>query len=374
MSDTFQAVVVAICEAADAIAVSAARQLEEAGHTVTDRHRGGLEDAARQVSALGAAGTTDIVVVVGVCANSQDELQSVLTSPLPVLTGIYSVRRFRQAGGNALGESFVAGRSHSTIVVAVPAKEDAVSLILSLVLPALPALCGTEVVAVVEPEEEDEDEIIAEVVEEDEVATPDSIVSAGGMSLGSSDFGRGVRPASVIPEEDTVLGWKTWVNEHKAEVLTERREDLPNNIDELAPVLQVLHSSGQQAVLKIGRNKMSLWGWPDLQRPTSKVIAVGWGLPFIEVVALHRTGAKTGLAIDEDRALTYKTDVDLAEVTKELTGRAIENTEGTLFASEQGNVWIRRGQAIYRWDGKREFNEGTERQVLTSLILQWSQR
>jgi hypothetical protein len=164
------------------------------------------------------------------------------------------------------------------------------------------------------------------------------------------------------------------VQAHDAEILRDRREELPNNIDELAPVLQILHTAGEQAVLKIGRNKMSLWGWPDLQRSTSKVIAVGWGLPFVEVVALHRHPTNTGLAIEEERALAGRRSADLDELTKSMTGRRNKNAEGELFAVEKGRFWTQRDSLVYEWDGKKERNVGSIQQALASLLLSWSQR
>ena len=75
-------------------------------------------------------------------------------------------------------------------------------------------------------------------------------------------------------------GWQRAIFEIQGEVLRDKREDLPMNVEGLAPFLDVLHSAGEQAVLKVpnGR-KYSIWGWPDLQRPNSKVLAVGWGEP-----------------------------------------------------------------------------------------------
>ncbi len=377
MSDTFHAVVVAIGEHAEPAAVQAAKTIESAGHTVTDRHTGSVEDAMRHVSALGAAGAVDVVFVVGADLEQVASISGVLSAPMPVLSAVYAVRRFRQAGGNALGEGFTMGRSHDAVVIAVPADDDATSLVLGLVLPALPSLCGGQAVAVDAAVEEDDEELIAEVVEEDEQAPvePDHTTVAQGFSLGSSEM-RSVGQSidGAVPGMNFGPGWQKWVQAHGAEILRDRREELPNNIDELAPVLQILHTAGEQAVLKIGRNKMSLWGWPDLQRQTSKVIAVGWGLPFVEVVALHRHPTKTGLAIEEERALAGRRGADLDELTKAMTGRRNKNSEGELFAVEQGRVWTQRDSLVYEWDGKKERNVGSIQQALASLLLSWSQR
>jgi hypothetical protein len=378
MSDTFHAVVIAIGEHAEPAAVQAAKTIESAGHTVTDRHTCTLEDAMRHVSALGAAGAVDFVCVVGGDGSELAKVSGALTAPLPVLSTVYAVRRFREAGGNALGEGFAMGRSEEAVVIAVPADDGAIALALGLVLPALPALCGGQLVAVNEDAAEDDEELIAEVVEEEEEAAavePDHTTVARGFSLGSSEM-RSTGPSidGAGPGMNFGPGWQKWVQAHDAEILRDRREELPNNIDELAPVLQILHTAGEQAVLKIGRNKMSLWGWPDLQRSTSKVIAVGWGLPFVEVVALHRHPTNTGLAIEEERALAGRRSADLDELTKSMTGRRNKNAEGELFAVEKGRVWTQRDSLVYEWDGKKERNVGSIQQALASLLLSWSQR
>lgn len=374
MSNTFHAVVVTIGQAAEPVAVHAAQFLESSGLTVTDRHTGTADDAARHVTLLGTAGAVDLVCVVGGSAAELTHIGGVLSAQLPVLASVYGVRRFRQAGGNALGEGVAMGRSTDAVVIAIPADEDAVSLALDLVLPAMPALCSDQVVAVAVDEEDDEEELVAEVVD-DEAIEPDHTTLAQGMSLGSSEMRAGGPTLdAAVPGMDVRPGWQKWVEAHGAEILRDRREDLPNNIDELAPVLQVLRTAGEQAVLKIGRNKMSLWGWPDLQRPTSKVIAVGWGLPFVEVIALHRHPTNTGLAIEEERALVARRGADLDELTKAVTGRRNKNSEGELFAVEQGRVWTQRGPLVYEWDGKKERNVGNDRQALASLLLSWSQR
>ncbi len=377
MSDTFHAVVVAIGEHAEPAAVQAAKTIESAGHTVTDRHTGSVEDAMRHVSALGAAGAVDVVVIVGADLEQVASISGVLSAPLPILSAVYAVRRFRQSGGNALGEGYAMGRSHDAVVVVVPADASATSLALGLVLPALPALCGGQAVAVNMEAAEDDEELIAEVVEEDEdvPVEPDHTTVAQGFSLGSSEM-RSSGPSidGAVPGMNFGPGWQKWVQAHDAEILRDRREELPNNIDELAPVLQILHTAGEQAVLKIGRNKMSLWGWPDLQRSTSKVIAVGWGLPFVEVVALHRHPTDTGLAIEEERALAGRRGADLDDLTKAMTGRRNKNAEGELFAVEQGRVWTQRDSLVYEWDGKKERNVGSIQQALASLLLSWSQR
>jgi hypothetical protein len=186
-------------------------------------------------------------------------------------------------------------------------------------------------------------------------------------------------PKSAPPKEEAeelpASGWKRAVFEIEGEVVFDRREDLPQPIEKLAPLMDVLHTAGQTAVLKrAGRLRYSLWGWPDLQRPTSKVLAVGWGDPLAEVVALHRFPVQTGTCIEGAHGLLPKADTDIATVAEAVTGRAPKDTSGKLFAIQGDTIYVRRGGAVYSWDGRKERNEGTERQVLASLVLRWSNR
>lgn len=378
MPNTYRAVVIGVSETSTQAALCAEQLLMHHGLDVSDRFAidGSEVDRTASTAALGGA---DLVVAIGPAEAVQTPLDAMIDRRLPVVDALFAVRRFRQVGGAALGEAFACGFSGGALVVGVSSEDEAVQLALGLVLPQLAALRG-DAEAVAAPAAEDEEELVAEAVEEevaeedDTPPPPDHTTTVGGMSLGSSEMrAEGPSLDAAVPGMDNPPGWKRWVFEHEGEVLTGRREELPNSIDELAPVLQILHTCGEQAVLKLGRNKMSLWGWPDLQRPSSKVIAIGWGLPYVEVVALHRD-VPTGLAIEEDRALVHQRSVDLGALSKELTGRTLKNTDGELFACEQGTIWVDRDGKIYAWDGKREQMIGTRNQALASLLLGWTQR
>jgi hypothetical protein len=57
-----------------------------------------------------------------------------------------------------------------------------------------------------------------------------------------------------------------------------------------------------------------------------------------------------------------------------VTGRAPPGEGGTLFAVSGDAIWFERDGRVVRWDGTREREEGTPKQALASLVLEWSQR
>ena len=134
-------------------------------------------------------------------------------------------------------------------------------------------------------------------------------------------------------------------------------------------------AAGEQAVLKLpsGR-KYSIWGWPDLRRDGSKVIAVGWGDPLAEVIPLHRYPVKTGTCIEDPWGLLPTQNESVEEICEAIVGQAPKDTSGVLFAIQGDAVWIQRGYTVFRWDGRREINDGMPKQVLASLTLHWSNR
>jgi len=169
--------------------------------------------------------------------------------------------------------------------------------------------------------------------------------------------------------------WKRAIRSLGAELLIGRSEPLPEAIEKLAPVLNVLHTAGESGMMKLpsGR-RYSVWGWPDLRRPNSKVLAVSWGSPLAEVVALHRHPGQAGTCIQEDNGLLPSAGADVAETCVRICGRAPADTSGMLFAVSSDTVWILRGRRVFKWDGSREKDDGNPKQVLSSLTLFWSNR
>jgi hypothetical protein len=169
-------------------------------------------------------------------------------------------------------------------------------------------------------------------------------------------------------------GWLRAVHDLRATVDREHREELPAAIEKLAPVTNVLEQSGEQAVLVVDGRRFSLWGFPDLRRPGSKVLAVGPGEPLVEVLALHRHPSTTGTCVDGTAGLCPSRARSVRDVAENVTGRSPPGEPGTLFAVSGDAVWYERAGRVVRWDGTRERDEGSSKQALASLVLEWSQR
>ena len=115
-----------------------------------------------------------------------------------------------------------------------------------------------------------------------------------------------------------------------------------------------------------------VFGFPDLNKPTSKVIIIRPGSPYPELIALHRFPAKAGLIPVHHSGFLMSTTLDVEQACMSITGRT--NKGDRIIAVEPRVVYIQRNNDIVRWDGRRESDMGTIRQAIASLVLQWSQR
>ena len=104
-------------------------------------------------------------------------------------------------------------------------------------------------------------------------------------------------------------------------------------------------------------------------------MAVGPGGWLAEVVALHREGQRSGTCVDGGFGVgrSGSDDPSLDAIAIARTGRASPE-DGELFAVSAGVVYLEREGRISSWDGRRLRREGNARQVLASLVLEWSQR
>lgn len=209
-------------------------------------------------------------------------------------------------------------------------------------------------------------------------------------AVSTSSTSRGVNPHGVAvnlgapdelgPIEDDaatlpVSGWKAALTALEAEILPRgERVPLPDVLERLAPVINVLHSAGQIGGFKLpnGR-KFGLYGWPDLTRPSSKVIAVASGHPWGSALALHRYPVPTGICAHVPTWVpSFRSSV--SDACAQLSDRMPKDVSGELFAVQGNAVWIRQGGRVMMWDGRSVKSEGTEKQALARLFLHWSQK
>lgn len=150
--------------------------------------------------------------------------------------------------------------------------------------------------------------------------------------------------------------------------------ELPEAFERLAPARNVLESAGATGRVRLPSGRRYLaFGFPDLLRPSSKVLLVGEGSPWPEVVALHRHPRRVGTCIEEDGGLLPGRDRDPDGPAIERTG-APPPGGGTLFALDGAVVYLQRGSRVLAWDGRKEREEGPASSTLAGLMLRWSQR
>jgi molybdopterin biosynthesis enzyme MoaB len=197
----------------------------------------------------------------------------------------------------------------------------------------------------------------------------------GSASVGLEESGMATEEGPDSAEDTHASGWKRAVYELKATVDFDARVPLPEVLEAFAPARDVVHRAGETATMKLEDGRAySLWGWPDLRRPTSKVLAIGSGSPLGEVLALHRYPGQTGVCIDGDGGVLPSRDSGVAAICEAVCGKEPADTSGVVFAVSSEAVWIERGKEVIRWDGSRESREGYTKQALGSLVLRWSNR
>lgn len=142
-----------------------------------------------------------------------------------------------------------------------------------------------------------------------------------------------------------------------------------------APLANVLEQAGEHAsaVLPSGE-RVGLWGFPDLRRPGSRVLSVGGGDAWPEVVALHRYPARVGTCVAEQGGWFGGDTWTVQQACSEVVGEAPPEGAEACFAIDRATVYVCRGGSVYAWDGREERDEGTPKQALASLVLRWSNR
>lgn len=203
--------------------------------------------------------------------------------------------------------------------------------------------------------------------EEDEAAAPE--ITAG---LSVTEI-KVPAPAKDSDEPKPASGWQAGLRAMGAELKREWPA-LPEALERLAPVRNLLDTAGQRGVVVApdGR-RYAAFGFPDLTRDSSKVLLIREAEPLAEIIALHRHPRAVGLVIEGPAGALPSADEPAAAVAERLVGRAPPTASG-LWAVDQDAVYLSREGRIWRWDGRREALEGTPTSTLASLLLRWSQR
>ncbi|MFK7927460.1 MAG: molybdopterin-binding protein [Myxococcota bacterium] len=371
---------------ADASAGAAAASLTAAGHAIvgTDAVAGSRSALQSAIRAAASAKGCQLVLVLGGCSigagqGAPDAIDALTTSAIPGFAQIARLVTYRERGSAAVRSRACASVVGSAVALALPSDADLTSTLLDeVVLPELDAFVAAitgESMPAPTPTDDDVEDAVVEDVDEPVLPPPNpswTLAASGGIAVESAPI-----DSDEAEVEDGVpaSGWKRALYDLEGELMRGKTPDVPQNIEGLAPVMNVLHQAGEYSMMKLPNgNKVMLYGFPDLQRPSSKVILVGWGEPLAEVIALHRYPRQAGLAIDEARGMMPGRDADVASISEAITGRAPSDPSGQLFAVDHSSVFIQRGNKVYRWDGKREREEGTPNQALATLVISWHQR
>jgi molybdenum cofactor biosynthesis protein B len=392
-------------EASDTSGDLVVRMLEHAGHHVSDRTVISDDVAAIRTLVRGLAGdgTTQVVICnggTGISARdvTPEALDPLFTAKIPGFGELFRVLSYHEIGSAAMLSRAVAGMVGPVLVFALPGSPDAVKLGLErLILPELwhlhhqllkdaplelpaPGVTGSKPAAA-KPDDKPEKKKKDEPAAKKEVVAPALPAPTGVLGrLGRNTLGVGV--TQQIPDDKTPgapgdelpRGWERAVYEVRGEVTKGTYEELPEELEKVSPVIDVLHKSGARGRLKLPSGRIyALFGFPNLEAG-AKVIAIASGSPIAEVVALHRYPVMTGTTIDEAFGLLPKRSESVTAICETVTGRAPKDASGQVFAVQGDAVWIQRGSRAFTWDGSRERDEGTLKQALATLVLDWSSR
>lgn len=181
--------------------------------------------------------------------------------------------------------------------------------------------------------------------------------------------------AQAPPSEGEQGAWQRALHAAGATIDRSTRQGLPGAWASFSPFKNVLDQAGEQAsaVMPSGR-RVGLWGFPDLQRPGSRVLAVGEGLEWPEVIALHRYPMRVGTCVVDEEAWFGSDPLTLEQACEDGVGGLVPKEDGVFFAIDSQAIYRVRSGKVWCWDGRREREEGTPKQVLASLALRWSNR
>jgi molybdenum cofactor biosynthesis protein B len=378
----------------DASGALIAELLEKEGHRVLEKHV--VQDDAEQIRSLvrvlSGDDITEVVILTGGTGLSgkdltPEALEPLVTRPIPGFGELFRWLSYQDVGAAAMLSRAFAAMCGRIVVFALPGSPNACRLALEkLVLPELAHVVreltkeGPPPGAIVEskpaaPAAKAEKEPAPRKTEPEgpKLPAPTGAFGRVGRNKFTVSADQGAAAAAPVAQDDGLpRGWLRAVYEVRGEVEKGTYPELPEALEKVAPVVDVLHQSGSRGTLKLPNGKKYvLFGWPDLQSVGSKVLAIGEGSPIAEVLALHRWPNLTGTAVDEGGAVDR---FGVAKVCEAITGNAPKDTSGMVFAVQGDAVWIERGGRAVKWDGTREKDDGTVKQALASLVLDWSRR
>jgi len=346
--------------------------LESQGHEIAGREilPDDPERVRGRILSLAGAGDIDALVLTGGTGISAQDgtfeaVTGTLDKTLPGFGELFRMLSWDQVGSAALLSRAVAGVARGLVVFSVPGSPKACQLAADqLIGPELGHLVfelGKEgpaapVRASKSSEEREED---AEVVE-------DEPRKEGGFHV--SEHRPPPEKKRKTEPEAPPAGWFAALDNLGGELHRGERLALSEALTNIAASKEILESAGEQARATLPAGDYAVLGWPDLRRPEAQVLLIGRD----EVVALHRQPTATGLVAPRSGGVLVHAG-RLGRTAEEVTGRDFPG-EGRLFALDGTRIWVKQGDRVVSWDGRREVDEGNVSQATSSLLLGWSQR
>ena len=328
--------------AVDPDALGVARQLaswlQEMKVPVGEVCEGQPEDVAARCAA-GLGGPTLWVGGCGVGGQVADRVAAVVEQPLPGLEVLSYLLWYEHLGSAATRYQVAGGWKDGHLCVALPSQYDAARAVVEhLLIPEWVHRYSTEGAS----------------------PTPVLVEPGGG--------------AAETTEEDQGP-WLRALNAAGATLDRSHHQGLPAAWASWAPLANVLEQAGEHAsaVLPSGA-RVGVWGFPDLRRPGSRVLAVGEGEEWPEVVALHRYPARVGTCLTRSGGWFGGKLWTSDEACSEILGGVSPDGGATCFATDETRVYVLREGMVCAWDGRQERPEGSPKQVLARLALRWSNR
>lgn len=177
-------------------------------------------------------------------------------------------------------------------------------------------------------------------------------------------------------------GWKHHVSSLQAEIIEESWPKISVALSNIPPVKQILESAGRSRYLSFEDGQFSIYGYPDLIRDSSKVLAVRHigGLP--EVVALHRFPSFVAFGIRQDSPQCLQKYVNATQDTYKKYQDHLLSLDFSLSQAvgiEGENLLFSRNNEIFRYRPRKNAlgqveSLGTVAQALSTLLLHWSQQ
>lgn len=380
--------------------------LTAAGHAVLDRTvvKDDVEAIRALVRGLAGDGTTEVVVLTGGTGVSLDDvtpeaLAPLFTRQIPGFGELFRMLSYKEIGGAAMLSRATAGMVGPIVVFALPGSPNAARLGVELIAPDLahlvreltkeghaeapprPGVAAKPAVSTTVKQAPAAKPAAKEPAAKKEPEKPALPAPTGSLGrLGRLQFNVGTSqdaaaaPAEAADSADLPSGWLRAVYEIRGEITKGTYPEIPEELEKVAPVVDTLHTSGARGTMKLPSGRtFALFGWPNLEKG-AKVLAIADGSPIAEVLALHRWPAITGTCLDEAYGLGPKRSDDVAKIAEAVCGLPPKDTSGQVFAVQGDAVWIQRGGRAFRWDGHKEKDDGTPKQVLASLVHEWVSR